>query len=82
MSQKADLPAYVPHGCRAPVHEQDRRRVETHRAHPGRELRDLLRVDALVGEDLPLLGRRGTCERSRQPTRPRTVSPESEYSWR
>ena len=55
----ADLPAHLAHGGGAAVHEQDRRRVEPHRAHPGRELVDLLRVHALVGEDLALLGRRG-----------------------
>ena len=79
----AHLPADLAHGGGPAVDQQDRCGVEPHRAHPRGELVDLLRVDALVGEDLALRGRRGRAARGRGSRRgPRTVSPESEYSCR
>ena len=57
--RSAHLPAHLAHGGGAAVHQQDRCRVEPHRAHPCRELDDLLRVHALVGEDLALRRSRG-----------------------
>ena len=73
----AHLPAHLAHGGGSAVDEQDRCRVEPHRAHPGRELDDLLRVDALVGEDLALRGRRGQRGRGRGSRRGRARSARS-----